>query len=61
MKWGRVDMLSRVVREDLPEKVAFKQRSDGIRNKGRVLTTKATANRNQESLDVLEQLSQLWH
>lgn len=48
-----------MVRGGFPEKVAFKQKSDGMGNKGRVLRAKATANRNEESLDVSEQLSKL--
>lgn len=46
-----------MLREGLPEEVAFKQKSDGVGSE-RVLKAKATANRNtlgQESLDVLEQ------
>lgn len=47
-----------MLREGLPEEVAFEQKSDGVGSEGRVLKAKATANRNalkQESLDVLEQ------
>lgn len=47
-----------VVREGLPEEVAFKQKSSGVGSEGRELKAEATANRNilgQESLDGLEQ------
>lgn len=58
LRWGRIDILQRVVREGLPKEVGVKQKSDGEKSEGRVLKPRATANTEalrQESLGALEQ------